>query len=332
MPLPSASHAGRKAPRWRAASPARWTAKSSSMRRAAAAMRPTPRSTRSCRSAWCCRATPRRAITAMQIALDAGVAVLPRGARHLAVRPDGRRRPGDRRQQVPESRGRVRRQAARRAVVEPGMVLDHLNRRLRTARAVVSRSDVSTSAQATLGGMAGNNSCGSRSIALRQHGAQRARRSTRCWPTARCAFRPHRRNLGVRRTAASPARERSARIGERERDEIERALPEGAAPRRRLQPRHARAAARRHATWRICWSARRHARAVRRRIAPEARRRCRATRCSASCHFPTLLQGDGCGPAHREARPDRGGTGRPHHDRAGAARTRRSRRSIRRAS
>jgi len=52
----------------------------------------------------------------------------------------------------------------RRVVVEPGLVLDHLNAQLRP-HGLWYPVDVSTSAQATLGGMAGNNSCGSRSIA-----------------------------------------------------------------------------------------------------------------------------------------------------------------------
>jgi len=49
------------------------------------------------------------------------------------------------------------------AVVQPGVVLDALNARLRPL-GLWFPVDVSTSAQATLGGMAGNNSCGSRSI------------------------------------------------------------------------------------------------------------------------------------------------------------------------
>lgn len=48
--------------------------------------------------------------------------------------------------------------------VEPGMVLDHLNAWLKP-HGVWFPVDVSTAAQCTLGGMAGNNSCGSRSIA-----------------------------------------------------------------------------------------------------------------------------------------------------------------------
>ena len=50
------------------------------------------------------------------------------------------------------------------ARVEPGLVLDHLNAALKK-HGLWHPVDVSTSAQATLGGMAGNNSCGSRSIA-----------------------------------------------------------------------------------------------------------------------------------------------------------------------
>src|SRR5436853_4696818 len=51
-----------------------------------------------------------------------------------------------------------------RAIVQPGVVLDQLNAALRP-KGLWFPVDVSTSAQATIGGMAGNNSCGSRSIA-----------------------------------------------------------------------------------------------------------------------------------------------------------------------
>ncbi len=54
--------------------------------------------------------------------------------------------------------------AQRTVEVEPGIVLDHLNAALKP-HGLWYPVDVSTSAQATLGGMAGNNSCGSRSIA-----------------------------------------------------------------------------------------------------------------------------------------------------------------------
>jgi FAD/FMN-containing dehydrogenase len=85
--------------------------------------------------------------------------------------------------------------------VEPGLVLDHLNAQLKP-HGLWYPVDVSTSAQATLGGMAGNNSCGSRSIAYgnmvhnvlgarpgcRAASWSRSARS-RCWACARRALR-----------------------------------------------------------------------------------------------------------------------------------------------
>ena len=51
----------------------------------------------------------------------------------------------------------------RRCVVEPGIVLDDLNRQLKP-HGLWFPVDVSTASRATIGGMAGNNSCGGRSI------------------------------------------------------------------------------------------------------------------------------------------------------------------------
>ncbi|MEA2907062.1 MAG: hypothetical protein QOI12_4449, partial [Alphaproteobacteria bacterium] len=53
--------------------------------------------------------------------------------------------------------------ANRRCVVEPGIVLDELNRRLRP-HGLWFPVDISTASRATIGGMAGNNSCGARSL------------------------------------------------------------------------------------------------------------------------------------------------------------------------
>ncbi|MEI5999754.1 FAD-binding protein [Paraburkholderia bengalensis] len=53
--------------------------------------------------------------------------------------------------------------AQRTVTVEPGVVLDHLNAWLKP-HGLWFPVDVSTAAQCTIGGMAGNNSCGSRSI------------------------------------------------------------------------------------------------------------------------------------------------------------------------
>ncbi|HUL56334.1 MAG TPA: FAD-binding oxidoreductase, partial [Usitatibacter sp.] len=103
------------------------------------------------------------AIAAMQVAAEQGVAILPRGA--------GTSQCG---QTVGEAlviddskylnRTVELDAASRRAVVEPGKVLDALNGELRE-HGLWFPVDVSTSAQATIGGMAGNNSCGSRSLA-----------------------------------------------------------------------------------------------------------------------------------------------------------------------
>jgi FAD/FMN-containing dehydrogenase/Fe-S oxidoreductase len=99
---------------------------------------------------------------ALSIARDEGISVLPRGggtsqsgqavneslvldmARHL-----------DRVISVDANK--------RRCVVEPGVVLDELNRVLKP-HGLWFPVDVSTASRATIGGMAGNNSCGTRSI------------------------------------------------------------------------------------------------------------------------------------------------------------------------
>src|SRR5262249_10561921 len=53
--------------------------------------------------------------------------------------------------------------AGRRCVVEPGLVVDDLNRALKP-HGLWFPVDISTSSRATIGGMAANNSCGSRSL------------------------------------------------------------------------------------------------------------------------------------------------------------------------
>ena len=53
--------------------------------------------------------------------------------------------------------------AGRRCIVEPGIVLDELNRRLRP-HGLWFPVDISTSSRATIGGMVANNSCGARSL------------------------------------------------------------------------------------------------------------------------------------------------------------------------
>jgi len=112
---------------------------------------------------------PEDVVRTIEIARDAGVPVLPRGGgtsqcgqtvgealvvdvskhlnRVLDIDPD-----------------------LRRATVQPGLVLDQLNAFLKPHN-LMFPVDVSTSSRATLGGMAGNNSCGARSI---RYGTMRA--------------------------------------------------------------------------------------------------------------------------------------------------------------
>ncbi len=102
------------------------------------------------------------ALTAMQIALDAGVPVLPRGGgTSQCGQTVGAALVLDVSKHLNEIMA-FNKDAAT-VTVQPGMVLDHLNAWLKP-HGLWFPVDVSTSAQATIGGMTGNNSCGSRSI------------------------------------------------------------------------------------------------------------------------------------------------------------------------
>jgi FAD/FMN-containing dehydrogenase/Fe-S oxidoreductase len=107
--------------------------------------------------------TPRDVAIALQIAREMGAPLLPRGGGSSQCgQTTGTAL-------VIDFSKHLRRVLAldvgkREVQVEPGLVLDHLNAQLRR-HGLWYPVDVSTSAQATLGGMAGNNSCGSRSIA-----------------------------------------------------------------------------------------------------------------------------------------------------------------------
>src|SRR5262245_197522 len=106
--------------------------------------------------------TEEDALRAMQIAVEAGVPMLARGAGssqcgqtvgHSLVIDHSKYL-----KQIVEFNA-----ADATVTVQPGVVLDQLNAFLRP-HGLWFPVDVSTSAQATIGGMAGNNSCGSRSI------------------------------------------------------------------------------------------------------------------------------------------------------------------------
>ena len=255
------------------------------MPRRAAATPPTRRSTRSCRSACSCRATRtttsrrrstsraswrcrccRAAPAPAQCGQTTGAALVIDTSKHLrsVLGVDA------------EAMHRRRSSPASCSTTSTPQLKPH---------GLWFPVDVSTSAQATLGGMAGNNSCGSRSIAYGNMvhnvlGIERlAGRRQRCCRSARWP------GCGAReREIADFVREPGRRAARRDRG----ALAEGAAPRRRLQPRHLPAAER----------AALHRRRQRQPGAPAGRRRrhagvhaqpdaeacagCRAPRCWAS--------------------------------------------------
>ena len=98
----------------------------------------------------------------VDIARDAGAAILPRGAgTSQCGQTVGNALVVDVSKYLREVVGFDKNRAE--VTVQPGVVLDQLNAWLRP-HGLWYPVDVSTSAQCTLGGMAGNNSCGSRSI------------------------------------------------------------------------------------------------------------------------------------------------------------------------
>ena len=106
--------------------------------------------------------TEEAARIALQIAAESGVPILPRGAgTSQCGQTVGAALVIDNSKYLNRI---VELDVARREVfVQPGIVLDRLNAELKMHK-LSFPVDVSTAAQATLGGMAGNNSCGARSI------------------------------------------------------------------------------------------------------------------------------------------------------------------------
>jgi FAD/FMN-containing dehydrogenase/Fe-S oxidoreductase len=114
----------------------------------------------------------------------------------------------------------------RRCVVEPGVVLDELNRALRP-HGLWFPVDVSTSSRATLGGMTANNSCGGRSL---RYGTTRDNVLSIDALLADGA-RAHFGSIGhdlsgiAPDSALRPIAERLLAIGAREKDEVEARFP-----------------------------------------------------------------------------------------------------------
>src|SRR6185503_10616570 len=106
--------------------------------------------------------TDEEAVRAAELAVEAGVPILPRGAgTSQCGQTVGAALVIDMSKHV--NRLLEVDSDSATAWVEPGIVLDDLNARLRQ-HGLWYPVDVSTSAQATIGGMAANNSCGARSL------------------------------------------------------------------------------------------------------------------------------------------------------------------------
>ena len=164
--------------------------------------------------------------------------------------------------------------------------------------------------------MAGNNSCGSRSIRYGNmvHNVlaidARARRRLASSASAR-ATQVAAGPVGYRALAAKLHAIVRAR-GRRDRG----AVAEGAAPRAGLQPRHGAARTCR-TTWRICWSARRARSRTRSactlKLSPLPKHKTLGV-----CHFPTFYRAMESAQHIVKLEPGRGRAGRPHDDRARA--------------
>ena len=192
--------------------------------------------------------------------------------------------------------------AGRRCAVEPGIVLDDLNRAAQAARPVVPGRHLDRLARHHR--RHGRQQFLRRALAaLRQHARERPRRSTRCWPTARKAhFGP----VGGRplrpagEFAAAAAGARSARASARARPTRSR----------RASPRCSAGSAA-TISMRSCRAQRRQSRAYPGRLGGHARllHRDRTEAVAAArpargrrLPFRQLPRGDGRGAAHRQAR------------------------------
>ena len=203
-----------------------------------------------------------------------------------------------------------------RCTVEPGIVLDDLNRAAQAARPVVSgryldrrRAPPSAAWPATTPAAAAR--CATAPCATTSSSIEALLADGTLAHFGRIGG-----NLDDVPAPLRPLAKDLLAIGAREADEIAARFPEGAAPRRRLQSRCAGARQERHQSRARAGRLRRHARLfhAHRIEAFAAARPPRRRRLP----FRQLLRGDERGAAHRAAEADRGRADRPHHDRAGA--------------
>ena len=119
---------------------------------------PTRRTSGRCRSASCVPRTVDAAVAAVAVCREHGAPLLSRGGGTSLAGPVHQRGGRDRLVQVLPP-ARLGRRRARTCVVEPGIVLDVLNRQLEP-HGLRFGPEPATHMNCTLGGMIGNNSCG----------------------------------------------------------------------------------------------------------------------------------------------------------------------------
>ena len=178
---------------------------------------------------------------AVQIAADLGVPITARGGGTSLSGPVDRPRRRHRLLEVPQRRRRGGRRSAARVRVQPGVVLDHLNRAL-GAYGLIFGPDVATASRATLGGMIGNNSAGARSVVYGQTVDHVRSLDAVLSDGTRTDVRPARRRRSTSgssncgRARGTPTALRDAAVRENA-AEIEAPHPEDPAEGERVQPR-----------------------------------------------------------------------------------------------
>ncbi|HUI96879.1 MAG TPA: FAD-binding and (Fe-S)-binding domain-containing protein, partial [Xanthobacteraceae bacterium] len=114
--------------------------------------------------------------------------------------------------------------AGRRCLVEPGIVLDDLNRQLKS-HGLWFPVDISTASRATIGGMTGNNSCGARSLRYGNTRENVIAVDAILADGSKARFGPAARDLADVAPALRPLAADLLALGAREAEEIEARFP-----------------------------------------------------------------------------------------------------------
>ena len=247
------------------------------------------RSIRSSRSASSCREPKATRKSRCRSPREEGVAGVAARRRHLAMRPDRRRRARDRQQQASE-RDRSRSMPMRAtACVQPGVVLDQLNARAQDRTGSGIPVDVSTSRAGDARRHGRQQQLRLALDPLRQHGAQRARDrgvaadGARMSASATCRSDPARCDAppGYRRARQEDPRDRRARSATRSSARCPKVL-------RRVGGYNLDMVSGAGHNMAHLLVGSEGTLALLRSGCSSSSRRCRSIKCSASCHFPTF--------------------------------------------